>query len=924
VLRCGCAFRVQFVEYDTSYAFTYYAVGTHTVYLRNDNLTRTLVADVYRTGRVAGSLDLRAGPVGIALPLRGVAQTAFQCSLEPAGERSIHVHPPQHVPDLLEFAELPGRGYLLTSVFTLPVQNLQSNALTVEFTVSKPLGQDGEFYVREAKPLHDRAHGTVEYGYPGEIAIAPGQTLYLALDLIPHYASNTTMPFLSCRKNKQFQITVIPSRGSSVVVPIEFGCRRVDQSFSVSYLDHDHSVSQAAMVFPLEYHSPQHRTTPAESVASSDAVPVYPVLLTMHGSGIAASNHADAHKVMYPGQSAYTFGVEGYFVVAPSRFGAHNWEHTGELSAMQAIRSLKVILSNTVDLLKLTPKSTAKASVARTTLPLPQVRLGSAIASGHSMGAHGAWMVALNHPDCFSCLAPLSGWINKEEYGTANAFLLLDGSSAHVDPQLREVLQSAMSDTHADKLMRNVQGMDVYLRVGSADATTHPWYTRRMHRLLLEAGVNSTYTELPDKQHWWWDTDTANDGGVLNDPAVRDFYAHCRTRANPLPAAGGVAAFHPAAEKAGCRRNISLTVVNPATHSGLCGLRVLQQRRIVSRTSAHLSCSAGPARNCNLVTHNVQKLEVKLGASAALSGDETLHVGLSSFDLSHYTHDAGVIELCWTKASTNTPVLCSSLPPATSPVHQKSLVNYGPARQVAARPFCIVYGTPKSQALRLVLRDLAVYIANSHAAAYGTQVRVMTDLDYIASKVTTRPSLANIMFIGGPTSNRLMSMICGYNSSSSAANSTLNTLPLACRIPHSVDFSNAGFSLDGDDFNDPKQSVLFTLPFYRPGTTELGTFAGFSANRGRGSTVPAVTEAVGMALCLHGNSLAAYLHLSRLAWPVVPPMVRAPLETYIPDYMVLSEEIWAKGLGAVLKAGYWDNDWHPSADQAYSNERVKF
>lgn len=51
--------------------------------------------------------------------------------------------------------------------------------------------------------------------------------------------------------------------------------------------------------------------------------------------------------------------------------------------------------------------------------------------------------------------------------------------------------------------------------------TTHAWFSRRMHRLLQRIGVNSSLEEVPNKQHWWWDTKIDNDGGVLNDPHVR-------------------------------------------------------------------------------------------------------------------------------------------------------------------------------------------------------------------------------------------------------------------------------------------------------------------------------------------------------------------------------------------------------------------
>ena len=53
---------------------------------------------------------------------------------------------------------------------------------------------------------------------------------------------------------------------------------------------------------------------------------MYPALLTMHGTGLTATSQADAYKMMPTGASEYVFGVQGFFVVAPTRHGAHNWE----------------------------------------------------------------------------------------------------------------------------------------------------------------------------------------------------------------------------------------------------------------------------------------------------------------------------------------------------------------------------------------------------------------------------------------------------------------------------------------------------------------------------------------------------------------------------------------------------------------------
>jgi hypothetical protein len=61
--------------------------------------------------------------------------------------------------------------------------------------------------------------------------------------------------------------------------------------------------------------------------------------------------------------------------------------------------------------------------------------------------------------------------------------------------------------------------------------------------------------------------------------------------------------------------------------------------------------------------------------------------------------------------------------------------------------------------------------------------------------------------------------------------------------------------------------------------------------------------------------------MSRLAWPVVPPMVRAPFANYIPDYMVINQHIWSLGFGGVRAAGFWDSNWQFDPLQAFIAEQ---
>lgn len=85
---------------------------------------------------------------------------------------------------------------------------------------------------------------------------------------------------------------------------------------------------------------------------------------------VPPQNQADSYKRMENGE--WVFGVEGLWVVAPTRHGAHNWEGPGELTAMTALRSFA----------KLTKDAPWIG---------PQADEDHVVFAGHSMGGHGAW-----------------------------------------------------------------------------------------------------------------------------------------------------------------------------------------------------------------------------------------------------------------------------------------------------------------------------------------------------------------------------------------------------------------------------------------------------------------------------------------------------------------------------------------------------
>ena len=97
----------------------------------------------------------------------------------------------------------------------------------------------------------------------------------------------------------------------------------------------------------------------------------------------------------------------------------------------------------------------------------------------------------------------------------------------------------------------------------------------------------------------------------------------------------------------------------------------------------------------------------------------------------------------------------------------------------------------------------------------------------------------------------------------------------------------SGFRLGRHVFDEPDDAVVFTFPFVRRPTASATAFASATADAdGADASASATTatadgsaggqggdEEVAMAVCIHANAVEGYLHASRLAWPVVPPMV---------------------------------------------------
>eukprot|EP00041_Stephanoeca_diplocostata_P021451 m.500089 g.500089 ORF g.500089 m.500089 type:complete len:980 (-) comp21830_c0_seq2:232-3171(-) len=675
--------------------------------------------------------------------------------------------------------------------------------------------------------------------------IAPSQSAYAIVALLTSSQTPCLEPF-------QLLVTLTHSTTGieeySETINVALRCRQRGQSILSTFVDEDASLQRVAVVHPPAGTCTGNTTTPRVSC---------PVLLTLHGTGISASDSADAFKVIEKGDSDYTFGFRQGWLLAPSRHGAHNWEGIGRRHALAAVRWLAATAS---------PAEAADAT-----------RL---IVCGHSMGGHGAWLFAATEPGRTMCLNANAGWNRKEQYGDSNTLFLHDLRLDAVDARLQYVLGAAVQENMVDRHARNLArgGVAVLARVGTQDATVHPWYTRRMARVVAAEGGAVELVEVAGKEHWWWDTVAPNDGGAVNDAALRTFFHACATAP---------------ADPRTFSRGETLEAVNPAAVGvSKHGLRLLQQHVPYQRSQIHTNVSRLPWL---VTTTNVRRFSLSRVPRSPAAGawDLVIDGTLITVDLrAHAT-----VELCAqaraADASGEHWWVC--LDTGEHPHDRRRPETYGPIRQVFESPYVIVYGTAAdaadSAAIERTLQRHAVFVANLLHNTGDARAQVMPDTTDWATIDTAHSAGSekklNVVFIGGHRWNRW-------------ARKFINTTDVAttARLAPPLRVDAGAIELGPCRFQGKGHGLLALVPI-------VALVAGDAV------------DALG--LLVDGVDMDGLRDVVELATPTIPPMVRQPYSNLLPDYVITSARVRSEGAGGIVAAGYWGNRWEFRPDVAYTS-----
>ncbi|CAE7837580.1 unnamed protein product [Symbiodinium sp. CCMP2592] len=451
---------------------------------------------------------------------------------------------------------------------------------------------------------------------------------------------------------------------ATLSVPVQLRCRRSTQSALFSFLDVDGSVAVAAVLKPRR--------------PSSEAMPI---LVSLSGVGVEPQAQADAYKMKPPEVEDYIFGYEEMWVLAPQRDGPHNWEDVG---LRAALRSIEVL---------------AESQGADP---------GRLVVHGHSRGGHGAWALASRIPDRVLGVASACGWYSREEYGDANNLWVHDPALMHMDKLLLGIFHASVAENENSLHASNLKGLPALVRTAARDQAVPPWFGRRMARHLEEEGANVTFQEF-DQEHWWWDSQEANDGGVLHDPSLRKWTLEAVRR--PRLALSELLA----------QGDFVLAAGGPE-YEGRFGLRILQRRAPAARGFLTLS-RASEGKQVVLTTANVLRFAVRMsgGFGQLLQKGDQLLLDGGLLNLG----DEEEVEVCQ-----SSPGTCSKSGEGSGGSWRVCGLgdlrpSLSPIRRVFAEPWVLVIPDTPS-ALEVLL---ASYFVGGHLTAVGTATQVLTQTE---------------------------------------------------------------------------------------------------------------------------------------------------------------------------------------------------
>jgi predicted esterase len=346
----------------------------------------------------------------------------------------------------------------------------------------------------------------------------------------------------------------------------------------------------------------------------------YGLVLTLHGAGVQAGGQVDAYSAK-----------EWCYVVAPTNrrpFG-FDWEDWGRDDALEVLDE------------------------AQRRLAIDPLRVHL---TGHSMGGHGTWHVAVTCPDRFAAAAPSAGWVSFFSYG---------GVAAAPNRDVRdELFARVLGPSDTLSLLENLRPLGLFVLHGRDDDNVPADESRRIVDALRRAAHDDLrYREEPDAGHWW-DKQPAPGADCVDLAALFDLLARRARREAP--------------------RAVSFRTWNPGISARSAWVTLEGQERPLGLSSVEAAIEPD-LRQVRLTTSNVNR--VSLDVERFLEpGPVPVEVVIDGATVA--TTWSGGAALRLERDASGWRAADSALDPAL-----KQPARYGPYKRAFDQRFVLVYGT---------------------------------------------------------------------------------------------------------------------------------------------------------------------------------------------------------------------------------------
>ncbi|MBK7876958.1 MAG: prolyl oligopeptidase family serine peptidase [Planctomycetes bacterium] len=424
------------------------------------------------------------------------------------------------------------------------------------------------------------------------------------------------------------------------------------------------------------------------------------VVLTLHGASVDAFNQA----------ASYSAKKDFLFVAPTNRrpFG-FDWQDWGRANAYEALAA------------GIRPTKSEDVSVFLT---------------GHSMGGHGTWHLAVNDQFRFVAIAPSAGWSGFDSYGGGKR-----------DGELAATWRGADGASDTLALLPNIVKTPVYVLHGSADDNVPVSEAERMAVALRELGAPPAM-HVQDGAGHWWDGDAAPGADCVDWPGIFETFRAAKPRA--------------------VNTELDAWSADPSVQSVLGWCELLQPVRYGERLHVR-SRFDREKQELVVETENVRAFRIRTAPDGWRGG--VITIDGTRMELKAWDYSAPFLRTAdgW-KASAKEVDLARQKTPEFS----------GPFKRAFDRGFVLVYGTAGDEREDAELLARARCDAESWWYRANGSVRVVRDDDFVTHGLGTwvfgvelEDFVPNVVLYGNADTNSAWTKVLGADTTIEARRGTL-------------------------------------------------------------------------------------------------------------------------------------------------------